>query len=339
MKKFLWALLASCVSGMAQQSDFDLNAGRPILDAHNCYPYDGRWANRIDRALKLGFPIGIEQDLAWSIDAATGKGKVVVAHSAETTGLEPTLRDYFFERVRPIVERALKENKRSEWPLIVVHFDVKDNREELLHAVWELLGHYEGWITTAEKTADSAHLSPFDVKPLLVLTEDPDIQQRIFFDELAPGAKLRLFGSAHTAPIQAASDAEKDHLLATLPPEKLLQQPASNYRRWWNSSWHAVEEGGQPRAGAWTAADGARLRSLVERAHALGYWMRFYTLDGFAPSRGDQNGWFKQYNFGSLEAAEKRWQAAADAGVNLIASDQYEDLREFLRRISPRAKQ
>ena len=38
---------------------------RVLLDAHNCYPYDGRWADRIDRALRAGFPLSIEQDLAW----------------------------------------------------------------------------------------------------------------------------------------------------------------------------------------------------------------------------------------------------------------------------------
>jgi hypothetical protein len=28
---------------------------------------------------------------------------------------------------------------------------------------------------------------------------------------------------------------------------------------------------------------------------------------------------------------EKRWRAALDAGVNLIATDQYEDLAEFMK--------
>ena len=100
-----------------------LNRNRPVLDAHNCYPYEGRWADRIERALKTGFPVGIEQDLAWYVDPATGKGRVVVSHEAETKGFEPLLRDYFFERVRPIVEKALAENDRGRWPLIVLHFD------------------------------------------------------------------------------------------------------------------------------------------------------------------------------------------------------------------------
>ena len=32
-----------------------LNHGRPVLDAHNCYPHYGQRADRIDRALSLGF--------------------------------------------------------------------------------------------------------------------------------------------------------------------------------------------------------------------------------------------------------------------------------------------
>ena len=43
-------------------------------------------------------------------------------------------------------------------------------------------------------------------------------------------------------------------------------------------------------------------------------------------------GWDKGYNFGSREAVQLRWQAAINAGVNLIASDQYEDLSTFMKK-------
>src|SRR3954454_10806336 len=102
-----------------------LNATRPVLDAHNCYPYENRWSDRIDRALKTGFPVGIEQDMAWYVDPASGKGRAVVSHTDKVTGAEPELRAYFFERVRPIVEKALAENDRATWPIIIVHFDFK----------------------------------------------------------------------------------------------------------------------------------------------------------------------------------------------------------------------
>ena len=301
-----------------------INRNRPIVDAHNCYPYEGKFADRIERALKVGFPVGIEQDLAWA------NGRVVVSHQKVTSGNEPGLREHFFERVRPIVEKALKENKRETWPLIVVHFDVKDDRPELLKAVWEMLGEYEGWITTAAVTADAHQLAPYDVKPLLVMTEDADSQEAVFFRPLKPGAKLRLFGSAHTAVVPAglATRQERLHWLATAAPSVLLAEKPTNYRRWWNNSWAEVEEGGQLNAGEWTAEDERRLRALVDHAHKQGFWLRFYTLDGFVPGEG--LGWDRNYNFGSREAVVKRWKAVVEAGVNLIATDQYEDLAAFM---------
>jgi hypothetical protein len=191
------------------------------------------------------------------------------------------------------------------------------------------MGEYESWITTAPKGNDPRRLAPFDLKPLLVLTEDSDAQEEVFFRHVAAGSRLRLFGSAHTRMPSGKNEQERLHLAATLPPEQLLDEPPTNYRRWWNNSWNEVEEGGQPKAGAWTRADAARLRSLVDHAHRLGYWIRFYTLDGFTPATN--RGWSEGYNFGSIEAARLRWQAAIDAGVNMIATDQYEDLAALVR--------
>ena len=72
---------------------------------------------------------------------------------------------------------------RSRWPIVVLHFDFKTVTPPLLHAVWDLLGEYEGWITTAENTADPTKLAPFNAKPLLVLTEDSDDQEEVFSTE------------------------------------------------------------------------------------------------------------------------------------------------------------
>ncbi len=316
----------------AQRPDLSLlNKNRSLLDAHNCYPYEGRYADRITRALKTGLPVGIEQDLAWYVDPASGKGRVVVTHQAKTDGSEPELRTYFFERVRPMVEEALRANDRSRWPLIVVHFDFKDNQAPLLRAVWTLLGQYEEWITTGEKLSDPKAIAPWNVKPLLVLTEDPDPQEQVFFRDLPVGSKLRIFGSAHTRAPKGQTKEETEHLLAATAADQLLPEPATNYRRWWNNSWHEVEEGGQPHAGDWTEADDKRLRELVAHAHQLGYWIRFYTLDGFDAATGKEHGWFESYNFGSRQAAEQRWKAAIAAGVDMIATDQYEDASPLIR--------
>lgn len=326
----LWAttlVLAtqSFAQSSAQRSALDvLNGNRPILDAHNCYPYEGKWTDRIERALSTGFPVAIEQDLAWA------NGRPVLSHTKETTGTEPTLREHFFERVRGIVESALERNDRAKWPIITVHFDFKDNQRPLLEAVWKLLGEYEAWITTAPKTADPRKLSDFDRKPLLVLTEDNDDQEQVFFKALPVGAKLRLFGSAHTTRIEGQTREERERAQATMSPYRLLVDPPTNYRRWWNNSWFVVEEGGQRRGGPWSDAKRQRLEALVRHAHKLGYWIRFYTLNGFAP--GEDRGWGENYNFGSRDAVLERWRAAIDAGVNLIATDQFEDLGTLLSK-------
>jgi hypothetical protein len=330
MKRILGPLVAICCSVWPQTDSLQfLNRGRPALDAHNCYPYEGRWADRIDRALQSGTPVVIEQDLTWHFDGATGKGRIAISHTTKTRGDEPGLRDYFFERVRPLVERALAADDKSRWPLVVLHFDFKSEEEPLLRAVWDLLGEYESWITTADKTADPNVLAPFAVKPLLVLTEDSDRQEQAFYGNLKVGSKLRVFGSAHTEGLPARSPEDRARLAATIPAEQLLRSPATNYRRWWNNSWLEVEQGGQTQAGDWTPAEAHRLQELVDRAHRLGYWIRFFTLDGFGPA--EDRGWDQSYNFGSREAVLIRWKAAIAAGADLIATDQYEELGALLR--------
>ncbi|MBV8808274.1 MAG: hypothetical protein JO033_06325 [Acidobacteriaceae bacterium] len=301
-----------------------------MLDGHNCYPYDGKWTDRINRALSTGFPVSIEQDLAWYVDPANGRGRVVVSHTPHPTGNEPPLEHYFFERVKPIIEQALRENHPDKWPLIILHFDFKDEQPPVLHTVWNLLGKHESWISTAKKNSDPRDLSPIERRPLLVITEDSDAQEELFFKEQPIGAQLRLFGSAHTATLSAENDEQRRHLLATLPPEKLLSERPTNYRRWWNNSWYVVEEGGEINAGEWTTAKDERLKAVVKHAHQLGFWIRFYTLDGF--QQADERGWGSDYNFGSLKAVQIRWKAALDAGVNFIATDQYEALAQYMKQ-------
>jgi hypothetical protein len=336
-KKQLW-LVASIVTATtlstasAQGPDLNfLNHNRPVLDAHNCYPYDGKWNDRVQRALQSGYPVSIEQDLAWYVDPVTGKGRVVVSHTPKATGSEPTLRDYFFEQVRPVIEKAIAENKQNEWPVVVLHFDFKDTQPAILNAVWELLGEYEPWLSTAVKSSDPSQLTPIERRPILAITEASDAQQKVFYDDVPIGAKLRVFGSAHDpVPPKGLTKQQLMHWAVVTPPEELLHERPTTYRRWVNSSWYPVEEGGQNNAGDWTKADDARLRALVDNAHKLGYWIRFYTLDGFTPA--EDQGWGNYYNFGSKDAVILRWKAAIAAGVNFVATDQDEDLAPYMKQ-------
>jgi len=293
---------------------------RSVMDAHNCYPYFEWWFNRIDRALSAGTPLAIEQDLGWYTDPKTGKSWSVVTHGDPITGHEPVMEKYFFERVRPIVQKALQDGNHGDWPLITLNLDFKDNKPEHIAAVRALLLKYRSWITEAPRTASPAQVAPLVVKPILVLTGEADEQQHIFFDQLPVGAPVLAFGAVHSA--------DKD---PRSTPEQIDTERATDYRRWWNNAWTVVEPAGQSHAGAWTPEKMQRLRALVKRAHANGLWIRFYTLDGSPASDLSCNGWFRGYNFGSLVAAQQRWRAAIDAGVDYIASDQYELLGKMVK--------
>src|SRR3974390_1545012 len=147
---FCWALVS--FGAVAQQAP--LAGSRTLMDAHNCYPYFEWWADRIDRALSAGTPLAIEQDLEWYTNPKTGKSWSVVAHGDPITGEEPTMEQYFFAKVRPIVEQALKEGNKGNWPLITLNLDFKDNKPQHLAAVLALLREYQAWLTSAPRTAN-----------------------------------------------------------------------------------------------------------------------------------------------------------------------------------------
>ena len=327
----LWALAGAARCGSSPTaSTTALEPGRRVLlNAHNAYPYSGRWSDRLERALSTGLPIAIEQDLVWHRDPETGQARSIVSHGDPFTGEEPTLEDYFFERIRPLVEQALREDRRDRWPLIVLNLDFKTDEPEHHAALWATLGRYESWLTTATRTSTPPEIAALDPGPLLVLTGESDEQERSFHDRVPPGAKLRLFGAVHSRPAQAGTAAEA-RSEAGEPPD-VLPAPKTNYRRWWNHSWAAVESGGQAKAGDWTPQDEGRLAQLVKRAHTAGLWIRFYTLNGYDPT-DTSHGWIGNYNFGSRTAAEKRWRAAIHAGVDFVAVDQYEDFAGVLQR-------
>jgi hypothetical protein len=313
-------VLASGVVSAQQMPGAARPGSRVLLDAHNCYPYYEWWFDRMDRALSTGTPLAIEQDLLWYKDAKTGKAWSVVSHGAPGSGAEPKMREYLFERIRPIVEKALREGNHGDWPLVTLNLDFKSEEPEHLAAVWQLLSEYQEWLTTAARTNDVRRMEALDVRPVLVLTGGSEAQKAAFYDRVPAGSRLLLFGAVATNTNNPAA-----------APEVLVPEGADNYHRWWNNSWRVVEPAGQPNAGEWTAEKEARLGQLVRHAHARNLWIRFYTLDGATKAELSCNGWFRGYNFGTKEAARKRWEAAARAGADYIATDQYEELGTFLR--------
>ena len=304
---------------------------RVLLDAHNAYPQNDRWRDRIDRALSTGLPVAIEQDLYWTKDRE-GSFQILVAHDRSELDRAPTLDAYFFQRIRPLMERALAEQKRDTWPLIVLNLDFKQNDAPLLDAVYALLGQYESWLTTAPRTATPDVAAPLSVGPLLVLSGSSEAQRARFHDAVPVGQRLRAFGAIPSAVVPGATNEERAANLIRMPAEQVIAPKASNYARWVNFPWLVVELGGQTNAGDWSSTDAARLDALVTRAHAQNLWIRFYTLDGFL--NGDGDGLTKSYDFGSDTAVKLRWRAAIEAGVDFIATDHYERFDSARRRVT-----
>ena len=166
---------------------------------------------------------------------------------------------------------------------------------------------------------------------MLVLTGDSPAQQVAFHDRVPVGGRLRVFGAVS---LDAQEWARAHGLDGRTPSQQgtafwaalptLTLPRATNYHRWWNNAWSAVEQGGPRNGGEWTPDDEARLTTLVRRGHEAGLWVRFYTLNGHTDAEADTMGAGKSYNFGSLERARTRWRAAIAAGVDFVATDQYE---------------
>ena len=111
-----------------------------LLDAHNCYPDGDRWTDRIDRALATGLPLAIEQDLFWYRDPRSGVSRSILSHGEPFTGTEPSLAAHFFERIRPLVEQALRDGSARRGRSSSLNLDCKTNEPEHHAAIWETLG-------------------------------------------------------------------------------------------------------------------------------------------------------------------------------------------------------
>jgi hypothetical protein len=299
--------------------------------SHNAYPDHGKFADRLDRAIAAGVPFAVEEDLAW-ID-----GRSLVIHGAKNASPDdPTLESYFFPKVKPIMEKALKDGNKGNWPLITLYLDIKNDPPEHLEAINKLLDTYDAWLTKAEKTADITRQSPLELKPMMVLVEDKqgDIKQQVFYDNVPVGGEVRVFGTAekfdeNPQKLPREKKEEAVAMMVTRDPEQLVSKKADNYRRWFGTNWAFIEKGGETKAGEWTKASEARLKKFVDYGHRLGYFVGVYCLDGYSAS--ENQGWDADYNFGSKEKVMIRWQAAARAHADFISTDQVEDVAKVIK--------
>jgi hypothetical protein len=300
--------------------------------SHNAFPDHGKWGDRLDRALAAGLPTAVEEDLGW-VD-----GKSLLIHGPKAVGTDdPTLESYFIPKVKPIIEKALKDGNKGNWPLITLYLDIKNDPAEHLTAINQLLDKYDAWLTKAEKTADINKQSPLELKPMMVIVEDKgadDLKQKFFYDMVPVGGKIRVFGSPDKFdenPMKLPRDKKEEAIamMATRDPEQLVSKKADNYRRWFGVNWGFVEKGGETKAGEWTKASEARLKKFIDYGHHLGYFVGFYCLDGYTAA--EDQGWDKSYNFGSKNKVAPRWQALTRAHADFISTDQVEEVANVIK--------
>jgi hypothetical protein len=282
-----------------------LPGGRVLLDAHNCYIDQGKGADRLARAIKVhtqtGTPIAIEQDLLF--DAT--RRRSAVTHQRPLTGNEPEFA-YFFEEIRPIVEAALANPKRENWPLITLNLDLKSQETEHLVLINQVLKKYQAWLTTATK-GDSTPKT-LRLAPVLVLTGSSNAQEAIFHDNLNNGDPILAFGSLEKCPAAI-----------------------TNYRRWCNIYWKALE-GAESAKGDISPEGKAKVEEWAKASHAQGAWLRIYTTNHSTPERAAEQGWGAGYQVPTKEALLARWKLYKSVGVDFIATDMYEDLASFLKQ-------
>lgn len=303
---------------------------RTLMLAHNAYPYDGQYGDRLDRVIAAGAPFAVEEDLVWV------NGRSLLIHNEKSANADsPTLESYFFPKVTPIMEKALKEGNKGNWPLITLYLDIKNDPEEHLQVIAKTLDKYSSWLTTATKTADISKQSPLDIKPMIVILEDKknDIKQSFFYDRVPVGGRFHTFGSPtkfDDNPNHLGRDKRAERMagLLSFQPEQLVSARADNYHRWFGTDWSFIELNGPTHGGDWKPETAARVKKFVEYGHSLGYLVSFYGVDGF--TKEQNQGWTDEYNFGSLEAAKLRWKAALDAHADFIATDQYEDVTKLI---------
>jgi hypothetical protein len=320
------------VASAAEKSSPFAPGVRTLVLAHNAYPYEGKYADRLDRALSTGLPIVIEQDLVWV------NGKSLEIHNEKlATDDSPTLETYFFPKVAPIVEKALKEGNKGNWPLITVFLDIKNDPVEHLEAINKVLDKYDAWLTKAVKTADITKMSPLELKPMMIILEDKqkDIKQEFFYDRVPVGGKIRAFGGPekfddNPNKLPRTARAERMAGLLKIDPDTLVTRHADNYHRWFGTDWNFIEPCGAAHKD-WSAEAEARLNKFVRRGHSLGYMVGVYGINGWTES--ENQGWTPEYNFGSKEASAVRLRAIVKAKVDFISTDQYEEAAKVIHSL------
>ena len=270
--------------------------------AHNCYPENSAKNDRLAEALALGID-NIEIDLGWDEEGR----RLIVGHDAEPRPgvVAPEFEAYLV----PALEAHWKTPRPDRAPTVLT-IDWKTSRPEAVRAFRDFLDRHAEWFSTAPKAADS----PLTRRGLTVCFTGSNAAKDIYDSLIPDGGLYRAFRDR----VYGAGDPYRENVADYAP------EPASAYHRFLTFHWTHVERGGPQLAGAWTGADAARLTALLAHVHEQGFRARFYCLNGHTGFT------VSPYRFRDDAAARLRWQAAANAGADWVASDEYAEIVRFL---------
>jgi hypothetical protein len=271
------------------------------VSAHNCYPANGASNERVVEALALGID-NIEIDLGWD-EVNT---RLIVGHDeTPRPGLVyPDLEAYLV----PALEAHWRKPRTDGAPTVLT-IDWKTDHPAAVRQFQAFLDAHPDWFSTAPKAPES----PLTVRRLTVCFTGSDRAKERYDASIPPGGTYRAFRDK----VFGGGDFRKD--VADYAPS-----PATAYHRFLTFHWANVEAGGPSLAGPWTEEDASRLTALMAHLHRQGFRARFYCLNGhLGPTPGP-------YRFRDDDAARTRWQAAAKAGVDWVATDEYADIARVL---------
>lgn len=224
------------------------------------------------------------------------RGRGVISHHKELAGGEPTLEEYFFRPLLPELRRL--PAGKPDWLLLI---DFKSDDARLVAEVYRLLRRHRKLLTTAGEDLRYG--------PLTVLLTGDNAAIAAFARLHPPGERYLAIGNR-----EPLGREYRENVAEYFP------EAATGFYRVFNFEWKHVEQVYR-REEPLSGAERERLEALARAAHEKGYWLRTWTLNGS--------------HFGGQEWVRERWETARLAGVEMIATDEYELVGKLRESATP----